>query len=183
MTKRERLYPEIKRLREREGLTWREIGERIGLSQKTACEYYFDPAGEAARARKRKTNGACRDCGRPTVSDGSYVPERCQPCSNKFVHEASVRWIIESIRDWAEMFGAPPSATDWNHGLCRSDAMKWKIRRYESTRRAWPSVNAAQHTFGSWANAIRAAGFAPNRSCRPLASEPCSRESWERQAA
>jgi hypothetical protein len=54
MTNRERLYPEIKRLREVEGLMWREIGERLGLSLKTVHDYYSDPDGSKARARARR---------------------------------------------------------------------------------------------------------------------------------
>lgn len=54
MTKRERLYPEIKRLRDDEGLTWREIGERLGMSLKTAHEYYSDPRGERYAERQAR---------------------------------------------------------------------------------------------------------------------------------
>jgi hypothetical protein len=161
MTKRERLYPEIKRLRERDGLTWREIGERLGVSLTTACDYYLDPTGDSARARKAKTNGACRDCGQPTTSDGSYIPERCRPCRFAFDHAASVAWIIDSIRDWAEMFGVPPSSSDWNQSMCRIRGWQSKIARYASTGRDWPSTNAAQSTFGSWNAALEAAGFKP----------------------
>lgn len=67
MTRREELFPEIKRLREVEGLMWREIGECLGLSLKTVHDYYTDPTNERHRARHArwalKDYGTCEDCG------------------------------------------------------------------------------------------------------------------------
>lgn len=83
MTKRERLYPEIKRLRLVERLTWREIGERLGLSGKTVCDYYFDPSGVLADARKKKsdenTRMQCPKCGGAMGPRRTHA-ERCADC-------------------------------------------------------------------------------------------------------
>jgi hypothetical protein len=80
--RRSELHPEIRRLREDVGLTWREIGARLGISLKTAHDYYTDPTGDVARGRRRRYDateksraanrrrqrtpeyrGRCEDCG------------------------------------------------------------------------------------------------------------------------
>lgn len=82
MTKRERLYPEIKRLREEECLKWREVGERVGLSLKTAYDYYSDPTGVTHRARLQKSYAsrfrACAKCGGRACPDGDV--RLCMAC-------------------------------------------------------------------------------------------------------
>jgi DNA-directed RNA polymerase specialized sigma24 family protein len=53
VTRREQLYPEIRRLREDEGLKWREIGERLGIPLKTAATTTtIRPARSQKRARR-----------------------------------------------------------------------------------------------------------------------------------
>ncbi len=76
MTKRERLHPEIKRLRER-GMQWKDIAASVGLSIQTVHDYYTDPTGEAARARRRK-------------SDSSEEP--CSECDGTMSHSSRRRW-------------------------------------------------------------------------------------------
>lgn len=148
MSRRAELVPAIQRLRDVEGLMWREIGERLGIAKNTAWMYYNDPDGSLARARKAKTNGVCLDCGGPTISDGSHVPERCRSCRAAYQHEARY-WtperIIEAIRRWAdEHDGEPPSATQWLNG----DRPDWA-----------PTVFTVQYEFGTWNRGIEAAGF------------------------
>jgi hypothetical protein len=114
MTRREQLGAEANALRA-QGLTWREIGEQLGLHLHTIHDYATDPTGEKARARKAKNDGACVDCGARTVSSGSRVPpERCHHCACERKRAMSRKWIIDSINEWADLFGAPPTATDWN---------------------------------------------------------------------
>jgi hypothetical protein len=110
MTRREQLYPEIKRLREVEGLTWREIGERLGLSLKTAHGYYTDPDGSKHLERHRHWNakdrvaGQCARCPAPisgrTVRTGGSL---CVPC-----------WRAEQARSKRERMD--DIAQLWNEG-------------------------------------------------------------------
>jgi hypothetical protein len=83
VTKRERLFPEIKRLREIEGLMWREIGERLGIPLKVAHDYYSDPTGTAAKRRKVESNArlkrTCPHCGGP-MGVARNGAKRCHPC-------------------------------------------------------------------------------------------------------
>jgi hypothetical protein len=129
---REALYPEIKRLREDESLTWREIGERLGISLKTAHDYYTDPTGEVARDRHRRYDatpkasagwrrrarteayrGRCEDCGGLKGIDSEKSGYgRCRPCEfirRKAMHEFRLQLIHGMYEDgwtYADMSAA-----------------------------------------------------------------------------
>jgi hypothetical protein len=49
--------------REFEGLSMRQIADRLGRSPATVKAYFYDPTGEKARAVKARYVGVCRGCG------------------------------------------------------------------------------------------------------------------------
>lgn len=156
VSRREELLPVIRELREDEGLTWREIGERLGISLKTAQGYYVDPTGEKTAARRARNNGTCLDCGAETKNGGARIaPLRCRTCAS----EARIKWtreeIVAAIRRWAELYGKPPSANDWN--IASSWHKGERVVRWRSGD--WPHVTTIQARFGGWNAAIGAAGF------------------------
>lgn len=103
MTKRERLYPEIKRLRE-DGVVFREIGQRFGLATSTVFDYFSDPTGNAAKARKVASDASLkRQCPK---CDGPMGPARsgsqtCHPCYAREVragHQCRIEDVAEMYR-------------------------------------------------------------------------------------
>lgn len=169
MTKRERLYPEIKRLREDEGLMWREIGERLGIALTTAQDYYADPTGEKARVRKLKNARACLDCGKTINTDGrvTNVQLRCVKCAAKVTGAARKVWtedaIVAAIQEWASIYGEHPRVCDW-HPTQAAYLGREPHPAYLAEPERWPHMHTVMREFGQpggWARAVRAAGFTP----------------------
>lgn len=146
-----------------EGQLLRQIAARFGVTPGAIHTWLVDPDGEIARARKDSYRGTCIDCGKPT--DGSAGrnkgPTRCNPCQRTRSRKDGEAYIIASIQEWAQLFGDPPSAVDWNRQLATAQSAPWRIQRYDDTGRPWPSVPSAQYLFGSWSKAIGAAGYEP----------------------
>lgn len=88
--------------------------------------------------------------------------------------------IIERIRRWDELYGAPPGTADWAPALARWRRQEWRIDRYRAgdpvTGDAWPSTNTVKRRFdGSFDEAVRAAGLTPRRpGPAPKALEPAT---------
>jgi hypothetical protein len=161
MTAREEKAATVRALHE-EGHTYAAIGRILGISTSFANDLDKDPTGERARERKRRFERACLGCGK-TINPGGIRPEtiRCVSCQAAHIEAETHRWIIESVAEWVELFGAPPAATDWSSAHARAGHMEWKIRRVERTGRPWPSVGTVQSHFGSWNNMLRELGHRP----------------------
>lgn len=142
---RESLYPEIRRLREDEGLMWREIGERVGLALTTVQDYYTHPTAELDRARRDKYTGTCSGCGGRTNNGGaaSGPPAICKACSQP---EWTADSILLAFREWGDSHGGvPPRCVD-----ARIDGNGHGTLPYESS---------VKRHFGSWNAGLLAAGF------------------------
>lgn len=154
---------EAQRLRN-EGLMLKEIAQRMGCATSTVFQYIDDPDLEKLRARKKSYRGACVDCG--TATDGTAgptkAPARCNRCNGAHSREMTRRWILESFREWETLFGAPPSAMDWNPAHARSQNLHYKADRYEATGRPWPSTTSVINIFGTWNAGRAAAGYETN---------------------
>lgn len=156
---------EVRRLRDEEGLMFREIADRLGVAKTTAADYYYDPTGEMADARKRCYERACTGCGK-TINPNGIKREatRCVKCNGEHSREMTRQWVLDSMHEWAETFGAPPSSIDWNPALARNHTKgycAWKADRYEATGRPWPSPSTVIDHFGTWNAGLEAAGFTP----------------------
>lgn len=127
----------------------REIAATLGMSHSYVKELLADPTGEKVRARKRRYHGTCERCGAPTSgSDGrAKAPCHCVPCAGRLKHERRP-WkpaaILAAIHGFTAEHGRPPLSTEWLTGP--------RDPRY-------PSTATVQSEFGSWSNAIEAAGF------------------------
>lgn len=74
--------------------------------------------------------------------------------------------VIEKLREWQEAYGEPPSATDWNGSdtlaASRRSAERsraWAERHRRFVEGEWPWNGTVAKLFGSWNNALNAAGL------------------------
>lgn len=100
--------------REAEGLSIKQIADRLGRSPATVKAYFYDPTGDKARAVKVRYVGVCRDCGAYTQprngkGDAYLYCKACHPGAIKR------RWtkalVLEAMRDWRESYGRLPCPT------------------------------------------------------------------------
>jgi hypothetical protein len=115
------------------------------------------------RCRKLQNARQCLDCGKTINLDGARTNPSilCVTCRGRYQREQSRAWILRSISEWVDLYGTPPSATDWNPPLARKSGMAWKADRYEQAGHRWPSTTLCRNIFGSWNNALQAAGYPP----------------------
>lgn len=143
------------RLRDK-GYTVRKIAEELGISRTYADGLLKDPDGSKDRARKEKYKGRCEDCGNPTTyKKGGGTARHCKDCAKS--HNGNSYWtkelIIDAIKRFAEIHGRRPSSSEW-----LSVREKHKRLGRNSDER-YPYAATVLYHFGSWADAIEAAGF------------------------
>jgi hypothetical protein len=103
------------------------------------------------------TSRLCRICRKELRNRDSDAHDECRKAER---HEAARSRVIQAFRDYAAMYGNPPSATAWNVAMARKAGRQDLVERYESGN--WPATSAVQRLFGSWSAALEAAGFRPN---------------------
>jgi hypothetical protein len=143
--------------RESEGLSIREIADRLGRSPATIKAYFYDPSGEKAKAVKARYVGVCRGCGaytQPRNGKGDAYPycKRCHPGA------IERRWtgelVISAMLEWRERYGRLPSSYDWSRTHARRRGEQ-ALRRLAAGR--WPAASVVTAVFKSWAAAREAA--------------------------
>jgi hypothetical protein len=65
--------------------------------------------------------------------------------------------ILDAIRRWASLYGAPPTLTDWEPSRARRKGQDWRAERWEEG--SWPSARMVRRQFGTLGAAVAAAGF------------------------
>lgn len=145
------LQDRARRMREG-GATIALIAERLGRSRTTVSSW-LDPDHKAKQDRRRASYaGTCVECGAKTTgcNGASKAPKICAACASRLTHEQR-HWtperIIEQIGRFANEHGRVPVATDWMG------------RGMGSAGNGYPPVNVVQREFGSWADAVAAAGY------------------------
>lgn len=157
-------------LREREGLNYREIGYRLGLSRSYVSTLFSDPDGSKDRARKESYGGTCGSCGGPTYggSGRAKAPKFCAQCAGRAYAKWNRERVIEAIREWARRTGYAPTAGQWgaNDGV---HELPYAHDGYQ-----FPWFNTVMFHFGGrWSDAIEAAGFP-----RPTNDRNYNKEPW-----
>ena len=147
-----------------QGLLLREICERMGAPMSTVHTWLSDPDLSRQRARREGYGRRCVDCGKPingAAGNGPNAPKRCQPCNARNSQIWTPEAVIVAIQVWArEHGGIPPAATDWNPNYAIKLGHPEKAHKFYEDD-AWPLVQTVMSRFGSWNEAIRAAGYAP----------------------
>lgn len=154
------------------GFTYSAIASMLGLSRSYVTTLGNDPTGEKDRARKRRYGGVCLGCGATT--DGSNgrakAPAFCSSCSAERNHRDRY-WtrtrIIAVFREFYVVVGRAPTSTD-DIGLYPSQAKtlspsrRRELHLVRALAPRLPSNEAVRREFGSWPEAVRAAGFVPS---------------------
>jgi Homeodomain-like domain len=97
--------------REVEGLSIRQIGERLGRSPATVKAYLYDPTGEKARAVKARYVGVCRGCGaytQPRNGKGDAY-RYCKCCCPGAIAR---QCVLYAMHEWRARYGRLPSSYD-----------------------------------------------------------------------
>ena len=143
--------------REFEGLSIRQIADRLGRSPATIKAYFYDPTGEKARAVKARYVGVCRGCGaytQPRNGKGDAYAY-CKACHPGAIER---RWtrerVLDAMRAWRELHGRLPSSYDWSRTHARRRGGEALMR---STGGQWPSPSVVTTLFGCWRSARSAA--------------------------
>jgi len=153
---------EIARLREREGLSFAEIAERLELAASTVRAYHRDPEGERDRQNRERYRGACRMCGRPTSGTSGYdAPRYCASCTHARARMWTRDLIVTAIGDWHELTGEAPTVPDWSPAHAGEGHPGAARFRAEPGR--WPSAATVRAHFGAFSAALAAAGVEPAR--------------------
>lgn len=67
--------------------------------------------------------------------------------------------VIEAIQGFAREFDHPPAQNDWEPTAALRRGQTDRAERYLQRKSEWPSAPTVRLKFGSWGNAIEAAGF------------------------
>lgn len=124
-----------------EGKSLKEIAETTGLSLRTVWSYSWDPDGSRHRSYIAKLRRTCAVCGKP-CSKRARICFSCLKEQNRATKVWTREKQIAKIQEFAKRWGRPPVWTD---------TMAYP--------RDLPNGKLIWQEFGSWANAVEAAGF------------------------
>ncbi len=146
--------------REFEGLSIRQIADRLGRSPATVKAYFYDPTGEKAKAVKARYVGVCRGRGAYTQprngkGDAYAYCKACHPGAMERRWTAEV--VLAAMREWRDHYERLPSSYDWSmtHARRRGGQAIARLRSGD-----WPAASVVSSMFGTWA-AARAAATQP----------------------
>ena len=161
VVERRRAVALARHFREYEGLSIRQIADRLGRSPATVKAYFYDPTGEKARAVKARYVGVCRGCGAYTQARNGKGDAYAY-CKRCHAGAITLRWsrerVLAAMHAWRERYGRLPSSYDWSrtHARRRSGDALARLASGE-----WPPASVVSARFGTWAAARAAASAQP----------------------
>jgi hypothetical protein len=81
------------------------------------------------------------------------------PRARRWRTRISPEEIVGAIQRWAERYGAPPTALDWDPARARRVGHGWRAQRFEAG--SWPSARVVRGAFGTFNAAVESAGHVP----------------------
>jgi AcrR family transcriptional regulator len=154
-----------------EGLSIRQIADRLGRSTATIKAYFYDPAGEKARAVKARYVGVCRGCGaytQPRNGKGDAYAF-CKACHPGAIERRWTRQrVLEAMLDWRRRYGRLPSSYDWSRTHARRRGGEALRRLSEGS---WPPASVVTSVCGSWSVARSVVGDAVSSVPEPSATD------------
>lgn len=164
-----------------EGALLDEISSALGVPRATVSQWWVDPDGVKAHARRRKYQRPCPDCGTLMTGAsglGPRAPKRCGPCDRRSLRDdpnrrlergspGRLKWsdkqLAEALRTVAQ--GKPISQLGYDRLRAGSDLL--------------PSGLLICLRFGSWREACAAAGVTPADGTRGPYKRRCTEAACE----
>jgi len=128
-----------------------DIAAELGVSKSTVHEWIYDPGYTKRDARRARYAGTCKADGCDAKTDGSRgpgkAPDYCARCRPEYTKRKWTRdSVVGAIVEFALRHGRQPVASDW-------------IAHCEP----YPTVSVVQVVCETWGDALRLAGFKPQR--------------------
>ena len=154
VVERRRAVALARHYREFEGLSIRQIADRLGRSPATIKAYFYDPSGDKARAVKARYQGVCRGCGASTQARNgkgdAYEYCKAVPAGRDRGRTDTGAGARRDAR-LAEPVRPPPV-------LLRLVAYPCPPARRQALARLddgdWPPASIVGDVYGSWAKAL-----------------------------
>jgi AraC-like DNA-binding protein len=148
--------------REAQGLSIKEIADRLGRSPATVKAYFYDPTDEKARAVRTRYVGVCRGCGACTKprngkGDAYAYCKRCHPgaIERRWTREL----VLEAMLEWRERYGRLPSSYHWSRTHARR---RGGLALERLGQGKWAAASVVSKVLGSWAVARQLAAARSN---------------------
>jgi hypothetical protein len=139
-------YGEPPRVVDWEPARARRLGEPWRAARFESGEW---PTAGMVRAQFGQFNAAIEEAGLPA----RHRPRRVAAAP------AGPEAILVALVAWARRYGDIPTLADWDPHRARTLGQEWRIARYHQGD--WPSARTVVNHFGSFSNAVAAAGLLP----------------------
>lgn len=133
------------------GLTFKEIGERVGLASETCRKYYRDPEGLELQKLYEKRRRPC-PCGRQMISNPKH--SRCALCNIEATSARRKRWTRERVIGALQRYY-------FEHG-----EIPTQEKMLQRNQGHYPGTSQVAQYCGSWKQGLDDAGFPPRRKQR-----------------
>jgi hypothetical protein len=134
VAERRRAVALARHYRDCEGLSIRQIADRLGRSPATITAYLYDPTGEKAKAVKARYVGVCRGCGANTQPRNGNGLASSALFPTPGIPQRSAHELLKS-----RILFHPPTAALWR----QRRAAEFRVRRASATPRAGGCRSAA----------------------------------------